>query len=388
MQSDLKNQHTAEVSNLAAVNDRKHYNFDASLLEWEQTGDFWGLLDSLGISLAVSREYEHFIMLLSGCGGQPLQSPLPLPHPSGICFDHKNKELIVSSTRTPNIIFWMKKLDSSAWSGEIVPVDMERCDGDLFLPYRSSLLPGSLYIHEIGLIGEDLYATITGHNFVAKLNKLGGWERVWWPLPVEAAGSDSFRTNFFQLNGMACGSSLAESYFTAFCDSIAGAKPWKQGFGPREKGVVFSGKSREVVCRGLTCPHSVRFEGRELLVCNSGFGEIVRVRPDDVKGQGTIETVARLPGFTRGLALHDDYIFVGLSRVIDSYEAYAPGVKPESSKCAIGVVNRKTGDVTAMLSWPAGYQIFDVQVLPNMKRTWLPMPQAQGEQNDLLRYLG
>jgi len=386
----LSDQHTAEVTNLAAVNDRAQYSFDPRLLECETTGAFWETLHRLELTLAVTREYEHFLLLMSAPGGLPLQSPLPLPHPSGIAVDAATGNLIVSSTRTPNLIFWLRPLQDADWTREIVPAAIARQGGKLYLPYRSTLLPGSLYIHEISLIGAELFATVTGHNFVARLDPEGGWQRVWWPRLLDGV-PDGFRQNFFQLNGMAAGATLADSYFTAFSDLTDGPKPWKQGYGPKGKGVVFSGASREVAVRGLTCPHSARLKDDALWLCDSGFGALARVEnhAGHDPGRARVQRIASLPGFTRGLAFAADLAFVGLSRVIAAYEPYAPGVQPGQSLCGIAIVDIKSGCIIGQLHWPNGYQIFDIQILPQTPEARLPFDAASsGEVNAALRYLG
>jgi len=378
----LREAHTAEATNLFAVSDRKSYAFDPALLDAKEVGDFWGILNQLGLSLAVSREYEHFIVLLSAPGGVPKQSPLPLPHPSGLYYDEKRAELIVSSTRTPNLIFWLRRVRPEDFDREIVPPDaIAPCD-DLFIPYRSIMLPGSLYIHEIVQMDDALYATITGHNFLAKLDRMGGWQRIWWPSALDRGGSSGFQSNFFQLNGVANGGTPARSFYTGFSDSMEGAKPWKAGYGPAGKGVVFSGGTRDVVLRGLTCPHSPRLEEDRLWLCNSGHGEVGIAT-------STFEMVARIPGFTRGLAFHGDYVFVGLSRVIAQYEPYAPGVDAATSECGIQIFHRHTGTLVGRLIWPHGYQIFDVQIIPDIRGARLPFNPDNVEQpNLLLRHLG
>lgn len=387
----LTAQHTAEVTNVAAVSDRKNYAFDQKLLETREVGNFWGLLDQLGISLAVTREYEHFALLLGGGKGDPLQSPLPLPHPSGMAYDEISGDLIISSTRTPNLIFWCKRVKPEDYSREIVPQDISFLKGDLFLPYRSTLLPGTLYIHEIALMGGELYANITGHNFIAKLGKMGGWERVWWPSKLDTLGNDGFRQNFFQLNSIAAGSSPDNSFYTAFSDLTDGSKPWKQGYGPKGKGVIFSGKSRDVLHRGLTCPHSVRIKNSKMWVCNSGYGELGSIsgHETDDAALTRFHSATTLPGFTRGLAFAGDYAFVGLSRVIAQYEAYAPGITPEKSECAIYAVDLRNGAVAGGLVWEHGYQVFDIQVIKGMTRPRMPFGNlGPNEINAELRYLG
>jgi hypothetical protein len=43
----------------------------------------------------------------------------------------------------------------------------------------------------------------------------------------------------------------------------------------------------------------------------------------------------------------------------------------------------------ASLAWPSGYQVFDIQTLPDTPQGRLPFaPDRPGEINNLLRYLG
>ena len=382
--------YTKETGNVAAGSDVRGEDFDWSLLDYEQTGDFFGFLEAQDYSLCVTREYEHFSLFLDGVTGRPHQSPFPLPHPSGVFYDENEAVLYVSSTRTPNIIMEYTQFADSEAGQSILPDDFdENMGGALFLSRRAQYLPGTLYIHDIVKMGGDLYATITGHNFLARLSPEIGWKRAWWPKKLDEGVERPFATNFFQLNSIAIGATPEESYYTAFSDLITGAKPWKEGYGPNKKGVVFSGKTREPAVRGLTCPHSAKlYEGR-LWLCDSGYGQLVAIDGyEDGPESARIETIATLPGFTRGLAIKGDYAFVGLSKVIDKYEPYAPGLKPADTKCGICIVNIRTGKLEHALFWPTGYQIYDVQIMPKIKQPRFPLAASGADGvNRLLRFV-
>ncbi len=62
-------------------------------------------------------------------------------------------------------------------------------------------------------------------------------------------------------------------------------------------GVLMDVETDEVPCRGLSMPHSPRWHGGRLWVCESGAGTLGTVGPNT----GRSEAVAALPGFTRGL---------------------------------------------------------------------------------------
>src|SRR5262249_2106937 len=109
------------------------------------------------------------------------------------------------------------------------------------------------------------------------------------------------------LNGLAVADGQAR-YVTALAetDSARGWRPVKVGGGR-----VIAVASRATIARGLTMPHSPRLVGGRLLVLHSGLGRLVTVDP----ASGRLETVADLPGYTRGLAIHGSLAFVGLSKV-------------------------------------------------------------------------
>jgi len=377
----MRKQFTDEVRNLAWASLPDPTGKD--VFRFETSGPWWELLDSLDVSLAVSREYEHPLLLLGGNGGRPWQSVLSIPHPSGLYWDEARRELIASSTRTPNQLFFLRALSEGDYAREVVPADLARPDATLFVPVRSILLPGTLYIHDLVLLGDEIHVTATGHNFLARIPRDGGWERVWWPRCVDGLGRASFDQNYLQLNSIARGASPETSVYTAFSDETSGPKPWKAGYGPRGRGVLLDGATREPTVRDLTCPHSARFRDGKVWLCNSGYGEL------GVVDGGRHQAVARVPGFTRGLALAGDHALVGLSKVIDFYEPYAPGLDPRQTRCGIVAIDLRSGAEVASLVWPAGYQIYDVQLLPGVTRPLLPAKPGQPDNiNVYLRYLG
>jgi uncharacterized protein (TIGR03032 family) len=383
--------YTDEAANVAAGADVTAAQMDPRLLAFKETGGFFDLLAAQNFSLLVSREYEHLLLALDGGPEGPHQSPFPLPHPSGFCFDPASRELVVSSTRTPNILIWFTPFEDLPASREIRPPDMAPPAGEtLFLPRKARYLPGSLSIHDLVRMNGQYFATITGHNFLGRLSIEAGFERIWWPAALDALGTEAFDKNYFQLNSVAAGGSPEASFYTAFADITAGVKPWQAGYGPREKGVVFSGRTRVPILRGLTCPHSAKLNGGKLWLCNSGFGTIGYV--DGYETHDPSRTryvpVARAPGFTRGLAFAGDLMFVGLSKVIPQYEPYAPGLEASTTCCGIWVFDRRTGREVASLRWPEGYQIYDLQLLPGVKRPRFPLAARPSDGvNALLRFL-
>src|SRR5690606_24306709 len=72
---------------------------------------------------------------------------------------------------------------------------------------------------------------------------------------------------------------------------------WREG--RADGGVLIDVDSGEIALAGLSMPHSPRWADGRLWVLESGRGTLAVA---DL-GAGTWETVAELPGFTRGLAI-------------------------------------------------------------------------------------
>ena len=119
----------------------------------------------------------------------------------------------------------------------------------------------------------------------------------------------------------------------------------------------------EIVLRGLSMPHSPRWYNDQLWVLESGDGGIAKV---DLENK-TWLTIAKLPGFTRGIDFVGPLAFVGLSQVRES--AVFSGIplveRLEERTCGLWIVNIQTGETVAFLRFEEGVQeIFAVQILP------------------------
>jgi uncharacterized protein (TIGR03032 family) len=321
---------------------------DPELLRHRVRGQWWQTLERLQITLIVSREYEHLLMAMStSAAGRPRISFMPLPHPSGIAVDRRSNRVHVASTRNPNQIFTLRPAVGAADGDE----------GETLLPSRSEVLPGKLYLHDLAFIDGALYGAAAGINAVVRLDGEAA-EPVWWPRAVDTAAGPAFERNYLQLNSIAAGPDLRSSFFSASCDQMSTRRPGHRNFAVDGRGVLFSGRTREPVVRGLTRPHSARLDRGRLWVNNSGYGEV------GYGDGGGFAAVQRLPGWTRGLALCQDVAFVGTSRVIPRYRHYAPGLEVADSICGVHALDAASGQVLGSLIWPSGNQIFGIEWLP------------------------
>jgi uncharacterized protein (TIGR03032 family) len=293
----------------------------------------------------------------------PVTSLMRLPHPSGLAVDRDRRVVHVASTRNPNQIF-----DFAPLSGLMSRLDVQEGSirDKLLVPVRTRFLPGCLYIHDLAMVNGALHANSVGQNAVVRLHPSGRHERVWWPKCIESEDGPIFGRNHLQLNSIASGANVESSFFSASTDEVTDLRPGDPEFPVDGRGVIFSGRSRQAIARGLTRPHSARLYRDRIWVDNSGYGEVGYV--EDAK----FLSVAGLPGWTRGLCFNEGVMFVGTSRILPRFRQYAPGLDPDSSRCGVHALDVRTGSVLGSIFWPFGSQIFSMEWLPRDFATELP----------------
>lgn len=332
-------------------------------LQHKVRGRWWETLAERDLTLLITREYEHLLIGMNASQDPPVVSYMPVPHPSGLTVDRKRRTIHLASTRNPNQVFDLKPVSNLL---ERLDVKLDPLRDRPLVPVRSRFFPGSLYLHDLAMIGGKLYGSAVGHNAIVRLYDDRRYERVWWPRSIETRTGPIFGQNHLQLNSIAAGATLKNSFFSASAEKISARRPGDKDFPVDKRGVIFSGATREPLVRGLTRPHSARLYRSQLWVNNSGYGEV------GLAQDGSFETVARLPGWTRGLCFHNGVAFVGTSRVLPRFRQYAPGLDVDKSSCGVHAVEIKSGRVLGSLIWPHGNQIFAVEWLPTKLATGFP----------------
>jgi uncharacterized protein (TIGR03032 family) len=238
---------------------------------------------------------------------------------------------------------------------------------------RSSWVTGEIQCHEMAWASEELWVANTLFSCLCTLDERYSFVPRWRPPFVSTLAPE----DRCHLNGLA----LVEGrpkYVTAFAetDTPRGWRPTKA-----TAGCLIDVPTGATVARGFAMPHSPRaYRGRTWLL-DSGTGRLVTV---DL-ANGGVETVADLPGFTRGLAFHGSLAFVGLSRIRETstFGGVPIAARRDQLKCGVGVVELGTGRVVALLEFQSGVEeIFDVQVLPGVRFPAIsgPRPAREGGQ--------
>jgi uncharacterized protein (TIGR03032 family) len=322
---------------------------DPGPLRAAHTANFPALLRRLGASLLVTTYQAGRLVIVRDEGDHLNTHYRAFPSPMGLALADGGARLAIGTAMQ----VWEFR-DVPAVAGRLEPAGThDAC----FLPRRSHVT-GNVLIHEMAYgAGRELWFVNTRFSCLATLDPEASFTPRWRPpFVTELDPSDRCHLNGL---GMVDG---RPRYVTALgeTDAMAGWRP-----GKAKGGVVMDVDSGEVLCRGLSMPHSPRWHGGRLWVCESGSGTLGTV---DLH-TGRYEAVAAVPGFTRGLDFAGDLAFVGLSQVRES--AVFSGIPiterlaPEERTCGVCVVDLRRGEPVALLKFTSGVrEVFAVAVLP------------------------
>jgi uncharacterized protein (TIGR03032 family) len=243
----------------------------------------------------------------------------------------------------------------------------------LYVP-RRSFTTGDVDIHDVALSNEGRLLFInTLYSCLASPSDRYSFRPVWKPPFISKIAPE----DRCHLNGLAVNAEGAPRYVTAVSRSDVFS-----GWRKRRKngGVVIDVQEDQIVAAGLSMPHSPRLHKGRLWLLNAGYGDFGYV---NLKS-GTFEPVAFCPGFARGMAFHEHYALVGLSkpRYVQTFEGLSLEerlkAKDADPLCGIAVIDLRSGrmahwvEVEGLVS-----EIYDVQVLPGIRR-----PMALGFKTD------
>jgi hypothetical protein len=192
--------------------------------------------------------------------------------------------------------------------------------------------------HDIVWDGREFIIVCTGANRVLRVSRAGNVTARW-----QAPGAgDAWHLNSLVLHDN-------QVLVTAF-GRFRQHREWNQ-VQAAGKGIVFNLATGHDVLAGLTCPHSPRFFDAAWTVCNSKSGELLQI---DARTQGVRRSL-QLHGWTRGIAVSDDYLFVGVSA-----PRHCTG---PSEGGRIAVVCRHTWTVLEQITVPC-WEVYDVVLAP------------------------
>ena len=342
---------------------------------YTQSESFVDLLGELRASLLVST-YQANKLLAVRAQGQGLSTLVrTFDRPMGLAV--KDSRLALGTRKE---VWFLRNAPDIA--PQVEPAGMhDAC----YLP-RSSHVTGDIGIHEMAWgdtrsqesgvrsqgVEAELWMVSTRFSCLATLDPDYSFVPRWRPPFISALAAE----DRCHLNGLALVDGQPK-YVTAL-----GTTDVRDGWRADKPhgGCIIDIPTGEFVTRGLSMPHSPRWHDGRLWVLESGTGGVVQV--DRATGQR--ETIARLPGFTRGLALAGRYAFVGLSKIraTSAMDGVPLAERRDQLQCGIAVVDLARGELVASLEFQTAVEeIFDVQLLPGLR-----FPEVIGFQHDAIHH--
>lgn len=320
--------------------------------QYSVSGGLLNRLHKLNISIALT-SYQSGLLYLIGRnkeGGINIHQT-GLPKPMGLSLDKKG-----SLTMTGG--YQIMRFENVLEVNQQVNNTFDTC----FVPRRVHVT-GNLDAHDVGINNDDQPVFInTRFNCIATVSERHSFVELWRP-PFISALVDEDRCH---LNGMAMQDGEPR-YVTAVSksDTIDG---WRDRRG--DGGVVIDVKTNQIVCEGLSMPHSPRIHKGQLWLLNSGTGELGVVNMGkDSKGQ--FEAKVFCPGFTRGLAFYDNYAFVGLSKPrYKRFEGLALDEKLKQADsepwCGVQIIDLSTNSCVDWFRIDGNVsELYDLEVIPD-----------------------
>jgi len=263
-------------------------------------------------------------------------------------------------------LYQVWRFENILGEGQLANAMFDKC----YVP-RNSQFTGAIDIHELGIRKDGTVIFVnTKYNCLCVPSITHSFKVIWKPDFISAVVPE----DRCHLNGLAMKDGKAK-YVTAVSksDTVDG---WRDR--RHDGGVVIDIETNEIVCEGLSMPHSPRWADGKLWVLNSGTGHLGTVDFETKK----FVPHAFCPGFLRGLAIKGDFAAVGLSK--PRYERF-DGLdlqknledKDSEAWCGVQIIDLKSGTVVewVRLDGPVT-ELFDVAFLDGVK-----CPMALGQQS-------
>jgi protein O-GlcNAc transferase len=233
---------------------------------------------------------------------------------------------------------------------------------------RTSMVTGNVHGHELAWGADGLWLVNSLFSCLCTLDGVHSFVPRWRPpFITELAGQDRCH-----LSGLAMQDGRPR-FVTAHAESNepAGWRPIKAA-----SGCVIDVPTGQTIVRGLCMPHSPRWHEGRLWALDSGTGRLIQIDPQTAQ----VQTVARFPGYTRGLALCGQFAFVGLSKIRETsmFGGIPIAEQRDGLRCGVAAVDLVSGQTVAWLQFDSGVtEVFAVSTLPGCRNPFFSGPLAE-----------
>lgn len=242
--------------------------------------------------------------------------------------------------------------------GELAQDQYDKC----YVP-RNAHTIGDLDIHELGIRGDGSVVFVnTKYSCLAEPSQTHSFKPVWKPKFISRLAPE----DRCHLNGLAMVDGRPK-YVTAVCRSDV-VDGWREH--RHDGGIVIDIETDEIVCEGLSMPHSPRWANGKLWLLNAGTGHLGWV--DFATKQ--FVPLAFFPGFLRGLSIMGNTAAVGLSKPRKEQRFEGLQLDAELDQrtaapwCGVQIASLANGDVQNWIRCDGDMtEIFDISFLPGVR---------------------
>lgn len=254
-------------------------------------------------------------------------------------------------------LYQLWRFENALRRNQVIHKVFDKC----YVP-RNAQTIGDLDIHELGIRNNGKVVFVnTKYSCLAELDPVHSFKAVWKPAFISKLAPE----DRCHLNGLAMKDGEPK-YVTAVCksDSVDG---WRDR--RADGGVVIDVETDEIVCEGLSMPHSPRWHNGKLWVLNAGTGYLGWV---DFETKSFVPFTF-CPGFLRGLSMIGNVAAIGLSKPRNGRFA-GLALDDELKKrdaepwCGVQIVSLTTGDVLQWVRFDGDItELFDISFLPGVR---------------------
>jgi uncharacterized protein (TIGR03032 family) len=254
-------------------------------------------------------------------------------------------------------LYQLWRFENVLRKNQIIHNVFDRC----YVP-RNAQTIGDLDIHELGIRknGKVVFVN-TKYSCLAELDLVHSFKAIWKPKFISKLAPE----DRCHLNGLAMKDGEPK-YVTAVCrsDTVDGWRDRRDN-----GGVIIDIDTDEIVCEGLSMPHSPRWHDGKLWVLNAGTGYLGWV---DFEKKAFVPFTF-CPGFLRGLSMIGNVAAIGLSKArngrFSGLELDDELKKRDADAwCGVQIVSLTNGDVLQWIRFEGDIsEIFDISFLPGVR---------------------
>ena len=308
------------------------------------------LLQQLNCTIALSTFQAGKVILISAKNENELvQLPRTFKKAMGIAIE-KNKMAIA----TKNEVILLKNSKELAFH---YPKRSGTYDA-MWMP-RGTFYSGGVDIHDLHFGKEgELWAINTSFSCLCIINAEHSFTPRWQPHFISKLASE----DRCHLNGLAMQN--GEPMFVSALGKGDAAQSWRENI--TSGGILMHIPSNEIILSGLAMPHTPRIYDGKLYCLLSAAEKLICIDPEN----GTYDEVAHIPGFVRGMAKYDDYLFIATSKLRKNSSTFRHlKIAEKADVASVVVLHLPTGAVVGKLTYHASVdEIYDIQILPEMVR--------------------